>query len=132
MPRPIYARHIDFGPAYRIGVMTVVSATSFNLQASIAVAQRKVQQGQSQVQQDSERLEQSRTELSRSRERLSQTQEDSRQARQATPAAQPAAAPLRIERTIKTLPAAPAPAAQPQAQLNSRGQSIGGLINVMA
>jgi hypothetical protein len=110
----------------------VVSLSSVNsLQASLALAQRKVQQDQSEVQRDSERLDQSRTQLSRDRERLSQTQQESRRAER--PALQ-AAAPVRVDRAIETpVPSQkPLPAALAQPQVNILGQTIGSRINVTA
>jgi nitrogen fixation/metabolism regulation signal transduction histidine kinase len=113
---------------------TVASLSSVNaLQASIAQAERQVQTDQSRVSQDASRLEQSRAQLSKDRQTLSDTQQQSAQA------AQPplkAAAPVQLDQAIEkpsraqqTLPPDLAP---PKPQVNTLGQTIGKLINIVA
>ena len=108
----------------------MVTLTSVNnLQASLATAQRRVEQGQNQVQRDSEQLAQSRQSLAREQESLSQTQRSSQQAE-----APAAVTPPQLDQAIKLAvpqPAAPsAPKSTPQ--LNSYGQTLGRLIDVTA
>jgi len=110
-------------------VTNVVSLTSVNnLQASLATAQRRVEQGQNQVQRDSEQLAQSRQQLVKEQEQLRDTERSSQQARaDATPAIkQP-----QLDRAIE-IPVPPKPAQTPAGQLNSIGQTIGRLIDVTA
>ncbi|MGK5035734.1 hypothetical protein [Janthinobacterium sp. LB3P118] len=106
----------------------MVTLTSVNnLQASLATAQRRVEQGQNHVQRDSEQLAQSRQSLAREQESLSQTQRSSQQAPAAVKAPQ-------LEQAIKVaVPQQAAPAAPKSTpQLNSYGQTLGRLINVTA
>jgi len=106
----------------------VVTLTSVNnLQASLATAQRRVEQGQNQVQRDSEQLAQSRQSLAREQESLSQTQRSSQQAPAAVKAPQ-------LDQAIKVaVPQQAAPAAPKiTPQLNSYGQTLGRLIDVTA
>lgn len=114
--------------------MTVVSVTSVNsLQASIAQAERLVQQDQSRVNQDASRLEQSQQQLVKDKEDLSQTQTQSRQAQKTAPAAAP---PIRLDRAIQNPPVSqqklPAELVQAKPQINARGETLGRLINVTA
>lgn len=123
----------------RLGILSkvnnVVSLTSVNtvnnLQASLATAQRRVEQGQNQVQRDSEQLAQSRQLLAREQETLSQTQRSSQQAQAEAPAAVKAP---QLDQAIKVpVPQQAAPAAPKSApQLNSYGQTLGRLIDVTA
>lgn len=110
--------------------MNVLSLTSANnVQASIALSQRLVQQDQSQVQQDNARLAQSQVQLGRDQEQLSQARRQEQQAGQ--PAA--AAAPRTDGAIALAVPAhKPLPAALAQPQRNTQGQTIGSLINVTA
>ncbi|MGK5029214.1 hypothetical protein [Janthinobacterium sp. DSP2-3-3] len=106
----------------------MVTLTSVNnLQASLATAQQRVEQGQNQVRRDSEQLAQSRQSLAREQESLSQTQRSSQQA----PAAIKAP---RLDQAIKVaVPQQAAPAtAKSTPQLNSYGQTLGRLIDVTA
>ena len=112
------------------------SVTSVNaLQASIAQAERQVQQDQVRVNQDASRLEQSRQQLSDDKQTLDDTR---RQSTQASNAAQPKAAAVpnltqAIEKPSRAEQVLPAElSAQPRAQINAQGQTIGKLINVTA
>jgi len=107
----------------------VVTLTSVNnLQASLATAQRRVEQGQNQVQRDSEQLAQSRQQLVKQQEQLRDTERSSQQARaDATP---PIKQP-QLDKAIE-IPVPPKPVQTPGAQLNSIGQTIGRLIDVTA
>ena len=59
----------------------MASLSSINsLQANLATAQRRVEQGQNQVQRDSEQLADSRRQLIKEKEQLSDTQRSSQQA----------------------------------------------------
>ena len=110
----------------------MVSLTSVNsLQASLATAQRRVEQGQNQVQRDSEQLAQSRQLLAREQESLSQTQRSSQQAQADAPAAVKAP---QLDQAIKVaVPQQAAPAALKRTpQLNGYGQTLGRLIDVTA
>ncbi len=108
--------------------MNVVSLASVNnVQASIALSQRLVQQDQSQVQQDNARLAQSQVQLGRDQEQLSQARRQEQQAAQAAAVAAP-----RTDAAIGVAPQKPLPAALPQPQRTTQGQTIGGLINVTA
>ena len=99
----------------------MVTVTSLSdTQAAYTVAQRKVEQTQTQVQQDSDRLAQSESQLNNDRDQLRQTERANRVAQQAAPAA----APVRIDSALAL--------SAPQAQLNTRGETIGSLINVLA
>ena len=124
---PVCAR-LDLLPK----VNNVVTLTSVNqLQASLASAQRRVEQGQNQVQRDSEQLAQSRQLLAREQESLSQTQRSSQQAQADTPAAVKAPQLDQAIRIAVPQQAAPA-AAKSMPQLNSYGQTLGRLIDVTA
>lgn len=114
--------------------MTIVASLSSinSLQANLATAQRRVEQGQNQVQRDSEQLADSRRQLIKEKEQLSDTQRSSQQAQASS--AEPIKVP-QLDQAIKVpvpqqLAFNSAQAAQPQ--LNSFGQSIGRLINVTA
>ena len=118
------------GPTSKVN--NVVSLTSVNnLQASLATAQRRVEQGQNQVQRDSEQLAQSRQLLAREQESLSQTQRSSQQAQADAPAAVKAP---QLDQAIKVaVPQQAAPAAPKSTpQLNGYGQTLGRLIDVTA
>ena len=111
----------------------VVSLTSVNnLQASLATAQRRVEQSQNQVQRDSEQLAQSRQQLLKEKEQLSQTERSSQQAQASAPTA------IKVPQLEQALKVAvpqqfTLPAQRPaQPQVNSYGQSIGRLIDVTA
>ena len=116
-------------------VNIVASLTSINsLQASLATAQRRVEQGQNQVQRDSEQLADSRRQLVKEKEQLSDTQRSTRQAQASSGEAIKVP---QLDQAIRV--AVPAQLslntvaqAAPQPQLNSFGQSIGRLINVTA
>ena len=113
-------------------VNNVVTLTSVNnLQASLATAQRRVEQGQNQVQRDKEQLAQSRQSLAREQESLSQTQRSSQQAQADAPAAVKAP---QLDQAIKLAVPQQALPATPKStpQLNSYGQTLGRLINVTA
>lgn len=111
----------------------MASLTSINsLQATLATAQRRVEQGQNQVQRDSEQLADSRRQLVKEKEQLSDTQRSTQQAQASsqTPIKVP-----QLDQAIKV--AVPSQLGlnavqQVQPQLNSFGQSIGRLINVTA
>ncbi|WP_219118593.1 hypothetical protein [Janthinobacterium sp. UMAB-56] len=110
----------------------MVTLTSVNnLQASLATAQRRVEQGQNQVRRDSEQLAQSRQSLAREQESLSQTQRSSQQAKAEAPAA--VKAPL-LDQAIKVAVPQQLSQAAPKStpQLNSYGQALGRLIDVRA
>lgn len=116
----------------------MVTLTSVNnLQASLATAQRRVEQGQNQVQRDSEQLAQSRQQLVKQQEQLRDTERSSQQARaDATPAIKQPQLDKAIEIPVPQKPAAkPVQPVQPQTpsgQLNSIGQTIGRLIDTTA
>ena len=108
----------------------MVTLTSVNnLQASLATAQRRVEQGQNQVQRDSEQLAQSRQSLAREQESLSQTQRSSQQAEAPAAVKTP-----QLDQAIKLAVPQPAAPAAPKStpQLNSYGQTLGRLIDVTA
>ncbi|WP_410505644.1 hypothetical protein [Janthinobacterium sp.] len=106
----------------------MVSLTSVNnVQTSIALSQRLVQQDQSQVQQDNARLAQSQVQLGRDQEQLSQARRQERQAGQSAALAAP-----RTDGAIAVPSQKPLPAALAQPQRNTQGQTIGSLINVTA
>ncbi|MFC0167770.1 hypothetical protein ACFFKC_06720 [Pseudoduganella danionis] len=112
------------------------SVSSVNaLQASIAQAERQVQQDQVRVNQDASRLEQSRQQLADDKQTLDDTKRQSVQASNAAPA-RPAAAPnltQAIEKPSRAEQILPAElSAQPKAQINAQGQTIGKLINITA
>jgi len=112
----------------------VASVSSVNaLQASVALAERQVQQDQSRVNQDASRLEQSRSQLTRDKQDLSDTQQQSRAAQQPELKAAPA---VRLDKAIENPPPArqilPADLSAPKPQLNAQGQTIGKLINIVA
>lgn len=120
----------------------MATVTSVNAQqASIAQAERQVQQDQSRVNQDAGRLEQSRGQLTKDKQTLADTQRQSTQAQQQQQQQAPAGASAirlsgaldnaieRPNRAQQILAANPATA---KPQLNSLGQTIGKLINVVA
>ncbi len=101
----------------------MASLSSINsLQASLATAQRRVEQGQNQVQRDSQQLADSQRQLVKEKEQLSDTQRSTQQAQASSQA--PIKVP-QLEQAIKV-------AVPVQPQLNSFGQSIGRLINTTA
>ena len=101
----------------------MASLSSINsLQASLATAQRRVEQGQNQVQRDSQQLADSQRQLVKEKEQLSDTQRSTQQAQASSQA--PIKVP-QLEQAIKV-------AVPVQPQLNSLGQSIGRLINTTA
>jgi chromosome segregation ATPase len=116
----------------------VATVTSVNaLQASIAQAERQVQQDQSRVNQDASRLERSQGQLTKDKQTLADTQRQSTQAQQQQAPAAPAiqltgALNNAIERPNRAEQALPANLTTPRPQLNSLGQTIGKLINVVA
>uniref|UniRef100_UPI00374CCB1E hypothetical protein n=1 Tax=Undibacterium sp. TaxID=1914977 RepID=UPI00374CCB1E len=102
------------------------------LQASVAQAERLVQQDQTRVNQDASRLEQSRNQLTNDKQSLSDTQRESNQAAQ--PALQ-AARPVNLNSAIEQPSPAEQAAATPallKPQINTQGETIGKLINVVA
>ncbi|OYO31727.1 hypothetical protein [Janthinobacterium sp. PC23-8] len=99
----------------------MASLSSINsLQASLATAQRRVEQGQNQVQRDSEQLADSRRQLIREKEQLSDTQRSTQQAQASSQT------PVKVPQLEQAISIAVPP------QLNSLGQSIGRLINTTA
>jgi hypothetical protein len=113
----------------------VASLSSVNaLQASIAQAERLVQQDQTRVNQDASRLDQSRQQLAKDQQSLSDVQRQSAQASapavKVTPAPDLTQAIEKPARAAQVLPAELTP--KPQAQVNAQGQTIGKLINVTA
>ncbi len=117
----------------------MATVTSVNaLQASITQAERQVQQDQSRVNQDASRLEQSQGQLTKDKQTLADTQRQSTQAQQQqAPATAPAiqlsgALNNAIERPNRAEQALQASLTTPRPQLNSLGQTIGKLINVVA
>ncbi|MBP1205580.1 chromosome segregation ATPase [Duganella sp. 1411] len=107
-------------------------------QASIAQAERQVQQDQSRVNQDAGRLEQSRSQLTKDKQTLADAQRQSTQAQQQQAPAGASAIRLggalnnAIERPNRAEQALAANQATAKPQLNSLGQTIGKLINVVA
>lgn len=111
----------------------MASVSSVNaLQASIAQAERLVQQDQTRVNQDASRLDQSRQQLATDQQTLSDVQRQSTQASapplKATPAPNLTQAIEKPARAEQVLP----PELTPKAQVNTQGQTIGKLINVTA
>ncbi|MEM8520006.1 multidrug resistance efflux pump [Janthinobacterium sp. CAN_S7] len=127
LPFPLCAR---LGLLSKVNNMVTLTSVN-NLQASLATAQRKVEQGQNQVQRDSEQLAQSRQSLAREQETLSRTQRSSRQAQDSDTRIVKAP---QLDQAIKVaIPQQLSQAAPKSApQLNSYGQSLGRLINVTA
>ncbi|MFA9217727.1 MAG: hypothetical protein ACEQSK_11555 [Sphingomonadaceae bacterium] len=112
----------------------MASVSSVNaLQASVAQAERQVQQDQSRVSQDASRLEQSRAQLDKDKQTLTETQKQSRAAQQPEPKATPA---VRLDQAIENPPRSqqilPPDLSAPKPQLNTQGQTIGKLINIVA
>lgn len=109
----------------------MASLSSLNsLQASLATAQRRVEQGQNQVQRDSEQLADSRRQLLKEKEQLSDTQRSTQQAQAGS--AEPIKVP-QLDQAIKVaVPSQLGINSIQQPQLNSFGQSIGRLINTTA
>ncbi|TFW22278.1 hypothetical protein [Duganella callida] len=99
------------------------------LQASVAQAERQVQQGQTRVAQDAARLDASRNQLAQERQRLSDTERESNQASAAQQASTPS---INLDRAIEkpSRPAQQLPASRPQ--VNTLGQALGKFINVTA
>lgn len=113
----------------------MASVSSVNaLQASIAQAERLVQQDQTRVNQDASRLDQSRQQLAKDQQSLNDVQRQSAQASapvvKAAPAPNLTQAIEKPARAEQVLPAELTP--KPQAQVNAQGQTIGKLINVTA
>jgi nitrogen fixation/metabolism regulation signal transduction histidine kinase len=107
----------------------VATLSSVNaLQASVAQAERQVQQDQSRVSQDASRLDASRSQLAKDKQTLSDTQRDSLAA-QAPVEAAPA---VNLDRAIENPSRAEQKLAAPKPQLNTQGQTIGTLINIVA
>lgn len=109
----------------------MASLSSINsLQASLATAQRRVEQGQNQVQRDSEQLADSRRQLIKEKEQLSDSQRSTQQAQAGS--AEPIKVP-QLDQAIKVaVPSQLGINSVQQPQLNSFGQSIGRLINTTA
>ncbi|MGK5024796.1 hypothetical protein [Janthinobacterium sp. RB2R34] len=109
----------------------MASLSSINsLQAGLATAQRRVEQGQNQVQRDSEQLASSQRQLVKEKEQLSDTQRSTQQAQANSQA--PVKVP-QLDQAIKVAVPSQLGLNQPvQPQLNSFGQSIGRLINTTA
>lgn len=87
--------------------------------------------------QDASRLEQSQSQLTKDKQTLADTQRQSTQASQAAPVAAPAvelgsALNNAIERPSRAEQSLPASLTAARPQLNSLGQTIGKLINVVA
>jgi len=107
-------------------------------QASIAQAERQVQQDQSRVNQDARRLEQSRSQLTKDKQTLADAPRQSTQAQQQQAPAGASAIRVSgalnnaIERPNRAGQALPASLTAAKPQLNSLGQTIGKLINVVA
>lgn len=110
------------------------SVSSVNaLQASIAQAERLVQQDQTRVEQDRDRLEQSKDQLSKDKADLSDLQQQNRSAQaNATPAPQAVNLSKAIENPPRSQQVLPAELTEPKPQLNTQGQTIGRLINITA
>lgn len=116
--------------------MATLSSVS-SLQASIAIAERQVQQDQTRVTQDASRLEQSRVQLTKDKQDLSDTQAKSRQAEQTASTLEPAAPPaLRLNRAIEKPPVSqqtlPPELSTRKPQVNTLGETIGKIINIVA
>lgn len=111
----------------------MASVSSVNsLQASLALAQRQVQQDQSRVNQDASRLADSQQQLVKDKQDVSDTKQQASAAAAPTPAAP---APVQLNDAIeKPLPSQQIlPAALTSApQVNTLGQTIGKLINTTA
>jgi hypothetical protein len=112
----------------------VASVSSVNaLQASVALAERQVQQDQTRVNQDASRLDQSRSQLAKDKQELSDTRQLSRAAQQPELKAEPT---VQLD-TALVYPSlqrqvAPSEPSAPKPQLNAQGQTIGKLINIVA
>jgi hypothetical protein len=103
------------------------------LQASVAQAERQVRQDQVRVSQDASRLDDSRAQLVTDKQKLSDTQRDSEKAAQPPlEAAPPVNLNAAIENPSRAEQTLPAELSQPKPQLNTLGQTIGKLINVVA
>ncbi|SDG94309.1 MULTISPECIES: hypothetical protein [unclassified Duganella] len=103
------------------------------LQASVAQAERQVQQDRVRVNQDTSRLDASRDQLARDKQKLADNQRDSDQATQAAEKPLPT---VNLSRAIENPPRAqqvlPADLTAPKPQVNTLGQTIGKFINVTA
>lgn len=109
----------------------MATLTSVNaLQASLAQAKRQVQQDQTRVNQDTSRLEQSQAQLDKDKQTLSSTQQSARAA-QPLKAATPIDLTQAIEKPSRAEQVLPAELT-PKTQVNSLGQTLGKLINVVA
>lgn len=109
----------------------MASLSSINsLQASLATAQRRVEQGQNQVQRDSEQLADSHRQLIKEKEQLSDTQRSTQQAQASS--AEPIKVPQLDQAIRVAVPSQLGINSTAQPQLNSFGQSIGRLINTTA
>jgi hypothetical protein len=113
-------------------VASVSSVTA--LQASVALAERQVQQDQTRVTQDATRLDQSRSQLNKDKQELNDTQQLSRAAQQ--PELKPGpTVQLDTALVYPSLSRQVAPSSEgspPKPQLNAQGQTIGKLINIVA
>jgi len=106
----------------------VVSLNSVNsLQSTVAFAQRKVEQDRDQVAQDEDRLDASRSLLDLDNQSLTRAQRDSTRAQAA---ATPTLKAPRLDNAIEER--IPANALPKPPTLNTLGQTIGKLINVVA
>jgi hypothetical protein len=111
----------------------VATISSVNaLQASVAQAERLVQQDQSRVAQDTNRLQESKDLLTKDRSDLSDTQQQSRTAQANAPAPQPINLSSAIENPPRSQQVLPADLTAPKPQVNAQGQTIGRLINITA
>jgi hypothetical protein len=112
----------------------VTSISSVNaLQASVALAERQVQQDQVRVSQDASRLDASRSQLVADKQKLNDTQRESDKAAQPPLQAAPAVnLNNAIEKPSRAEQILPPELSQPKPQLNTLGQTIGKLINVVA
>lgn len=112
----------------------MATALSVNaLQASVARAERQVQQDQVRVNEDASRLQDSKEQLYQDKQTLSENQ---RKSEQAAAAATPATPAVRLDNAIQNPPRAqqvlPAELAAAKPSVNSLGQTIGKLISVTA
>jgi hypothetical protein len=112
----------------------VASIQSVNaLQASVAQAERQVQQDRVRVNQDTSRLDASRDQLASDKQKLTATQKESNQATQAAEKPLPA---VNLNNAIENPPRSeqklPAELVAPKPQVNTLGQTIGQFINITA
>lgn len=109
-------------------------ALSLNaLQASVAQAERQVQQDRIRVNQDADRLDASRNQLAKDKQTLADNQRDSKQAAQAAQSPLPT---VNLNNAIENPPRAqqalPPDLVQPKPQVNTLGQTVGKFINITA